>query len=144
MFLGTYTPKLDDKGRLTLPAKFREELAGGLMVTKGQDHSLAVYPRDEFAERAKKAAAVSRTNPEARAFIRNLAASADEQRPDGNGRITLSAAHREYAGLSKDCVVIGSVDFLEIWDAESWSEYQANTEAAFSAADDDDILAGLL
>src|SRR5690625_4779719 len=87
------------------------------MVTKGQDHSLAVYPREEFAERARKAAAVSRTNPEARAFIRNLAASADEQRPDGSGRITLSAAHRKYANLSKECVVIGSVDFLEIWDA---------------------------
>ena len=86
MFLVTYTPKLDDKGRLTLPAKFRDELAGGLMVTKGQDHSLAVYPREEFAERARKAAAVSRTNPEARAFIHNLAASADEQRPDGSGR----------------------------------------------------------
>ena len=53
MFLGTYTPKLDDKGRLTLPAKFREDLADGLMVTKGQDHSLAVYPRDEFAARAR-------------------------------------------------------------------------------------------
>ena len=65
MFLGTYTPKLDDKGRLTLPAKFREELAGGLMVTKGQDHSLAVYPREEFAARVRKAAAVSRTNPQA-------------------------------------------------------------------------------
>ena len=52
MFLGTYTPKLDDKGRLTLPAKFREELAGGLMVTKGQDHSLAVYPKEEFMQRA--------------------------------------------------------------------------------------------
>lgn len=115
MFLGTYTPKLDDKGRLTLPAKFREDLAGGLMVTKGQDHSLAVYPREEFAARARKAAAVSRTNPDARAFIRNLAASADEQRPDGHGRITLSAAHREYANLSKECVVVGSVDFLEIW-----------------------------
>ena len=50
MFLGTYTPKLDDKGRLTLPAKFREELAGGLMVTKGQDHSLAVYPKEEFVQ----------------------------------------------------------------------------------------------
>ncbi|AZA08919.1 MULTISPECIES: division/cell wall cluster transcriptional repressor MraZ [Corynebacterium] len=135
MFLGTYTPKLDDKGRLTLPAKFREDLAGGLMVTKGQDHSLAVYPREEFAARARKAAAVSRTNPEARAFIRNLAASADEQRPDGQGRITLSAAHREYAGLSKECVVIGSVDFLEIWDAEAWSAYQEQTEAAFAAAE---------
>lgn len=137
MFLGTYTPKLDDKGRLTLPAKFRDELAGGLMVTKGQDHSLAVYPREEFAARARKAAAVSRTNPEARAFIRNLAASADEQRPDAQGRIKLSQAHREYAGLEKECVVIGSVDFLEIWDAQSWKSYQEETEAAFSAADGD-------
>lgn len=144
MFLGTYTPKLDDKGRLTLPAKFREELAGGLMVTKGQDRSLAVYPRDEFAARIRKAATVSRTNPQARAFIRNLAASADEQRPDGNGRITLSAGHREYAGLTKECVVIGSVDFLEIWDAESWAAYQQETEAAFSAADAEEILGGLL
>ncbi|MCQ9342277.1 division/cell wall cluster transcriptional repressor MraZ [Corynebacterium sp. 153RC1] len=135
MFLGTYTPKLDDKGRLTLPAKFRDDLAGGLMVTKGQDHSLAVYPREEFTARARKAAAVSRTNPEARAFIRNLAASADEQRPDSQGRITLSAAHREYAGLTKECVVIGSVDFLEIWDAQAWERYQSETEASFSTAD---------
>ena len=114
------------------------------MVTKGQDHSLAVYPRAEFAARAKKAAAASRTNPKARAFIRNLAASADEQTLDGSGRITLSASHREYANLSKECVVIGSVDFLEIWDAQSWAQYQEETEAAFSAADDDDILSGLL
>ena len=69
MFLGTYTPKLDDKGRLTLPAKFREELAGGLMITKGQDHSLAVYPREEFAARARKAAAVSRTPRRERLFV---------------------------------------------------------------------------
>lgn len=144
MFLGTYTPKLDDKGRLTLPAKFREELADGMMITKGQDHSLAVYPREEFAQRARKAAAVSRTNPQARAFIRNLAASADEQTPDSHGRITLSGAHREYAGLTKECVVIGSVDFLEIWDAESWAQYQQQTEAEYSAADADDILSGLL
>ena len=55
MFLGTYTPKLDDKGRLTLPAKFRDALAGGLMVTKSQDHSIAVYPRAEFEQRARRA-----------------------------------------------------------------------------------------
>ncbi len=143
MFLGTYTPKLDDKGRLTLPAKFREELAGGLMVTKGQDHSLAVYPKEEFAARARRAAAVSRTSPEARAFIRNLAASADEQHPDAQGRITLSAGHRAYAGLTKECVVIGSVDFLEIWDAQAWATYQEETEAAFSAAEDE-VLGGFL
>ena len=56
----------------------------------------------------------------------------------------MSPAHREYANLSKECVVIGSVDFLEIWDLESWNKYQEETEAAFSAADDDDILSGLL
>jgi len=144
MFLGTYTPKLDDKGRLTLPAKFREDLADGLMVTKGQDHSLAVYPRDEFAARARKAAAASRTNPKARAFIRNLAASADEQSLDGSGRITLSPAHREYANLSKECVVIGPWIFSRSGTSSPGNKYQEETEAAFSAADDDDILSGLL
>ena len=54
MFLGTYTPRLDDKGRLTLPAKFRDALAGGLMVTKSQDHSLAVYPREQFEQLARR------------------------------------------------------------------------------------------
>lgn len=67
MFLGTYTPKLDDKGRLTLPAKFRDALAGGLMVTKSQDHSLAVYPRAAFEQLARRASKAPRSNPEARA-----------------------------------------------------------------------------
>lgn len=65
MFLGTYTPKLDDKGRLTLPAKFRDALAGGLMVTKSQDHSLAVYPRAEFEQLARRASKASKSNPDA-------------------------------------------------------------------------------
>lgn len=137
MFLGTYTPKLDDKGRLTLPAKFRDELAGGLMVTKGQDHSLAVYPRAQFEQRARRAAATSRSNPEARAFLRNFAAGADEQHPDSQGRITLSADHRRYANLSKECVVNGSFDFLEIWDAQAWHDYQQTHEGNYSAASDD-------
>jgi MraZ protein len=134
MFLGTYTPKLDDKGRLTLPAKFRDALAGGLMVTKSQDHSLAVYPRETFEEMARRASGASRSNPEARAFLRYLAAGTDEQHPDSQGRITLSAEHRRYAGLSKECVVTGSVDYLEIWDAQAWQEYQQAHEDDFSAA----------
>jgi len=137
MFLVTYTPKLDDKGRLTLPAKFRDALAGGLMVTKSQDHSLAVYPRAQFEQLAQRATRTSRSNPEARAFLRNLAAGTDEQHPDTQGRITLSADHRRYAGLAKDCVVIGAVDFLEIWDAAAWQDYQQTHEENFSAASDD-------
>ncbi|BBZ33191.1 division/cell wall cluster transcriptional repressor MraZ [Mycolicibacterium confluentis] len=137
MFLGTYTPKLDDKGRLTLPAKFRDALAGGLMVTKGQDHSLAVYPRAEFEERARKAVADAKANPDKRADLRVFAAAADEQHPDSQGRITLSGDHRRYAGLSKECVVIGSVDYLEIWDAQAWQTYQQTHEENFSAAGDE-------
>ena len=137
MFFGTYTPKLDDKGRLTLPAKFRDALAGGLMVAKSQDHSLAVFPRAEFEELAGRAARASRSNPEARAFLRNFAAGADEQHPDAQGRITLSAEHRRYAGLSKECVVIGAVDRLEIWDAQAWQDYQQTHEENFSAASDE-------
>ncbi len=139
MFFGTFTPKLDDKGRLTLPAKFRDALAGGLMVTKGQDYSLAVYPRDEFLELANRAASASRTNPEARAFVRALAAGTDEQRPDGQGRITLSADHRRYANLSRECVVIGSVTFLEIWDAEAWQNYLEANEENYSQARDESL-----
>lgn len=137
MFFGTFTPKLDDKGRLTLPAKFREELSDGLMVVKGQDRSLAVYPREQFLRRAKKASQASRTNPRARAFVRNLAASADEQTLDSQGRISISGGHRNYAGLSKECVVIGNVDFLEIWDAEAWENYSAEYEDDFSDGDDE-------
>jgi MraZ protein len=107
------------------------------MVTKSQDHSLAVYPRAEFEKVAERATQASRSNPDARAFLRYLAAATDEQHPDAQGRITLSADHRQYASLSKECVVIGSIDYLEIWDARAWQEYQQTHEENFSAASDD-------
>ncbi len=109
------------------------------MITKGQDHSLAVYPREEFTVLARKAAAASRSNPKARAFVRNLAAGTDEQHPDAQGRITLNAAHREYANLSKECVVTGSVDFLEIWDKTAWEAYMAQNEDDYSQAQDESL-----
>ncbi|MEV0358032.1 MULTISPECIES: division/cell wall cluster transcriptional repressor MraZ [Nocardia] len=139
MFFGTYTPRLDDKGRLTLPAKFRDDLAGGLMVTKGQDHSLAVYPREAFAELAQRAAAASRTDPQARAFVRALAAGTDEQRPDAQGRITLSVDHRRYANLTRDCVVNGSIEFLEIWDKQAWESYLADHEEDYAQGSNESL-----
>jgi MraZ protein len=136
-FTGTYTPKLDDKGRLTLPAKYREELAGGLTITKGQDRSLAVYPKAEFERIAEKANMAEWTDPAARAFQRNFFASSDEQRPDAQGRITLSVDHRRYAGLTKECVVVGSWKFLEIWDAEAWEAYQQAHEDEYAQPQSD-------
>ncbi|GAB90404.1 division/cell wall cluster transcriptional repressor MraZ [Gordonia rhizosphera] len=133
-FFGTYTPKLDDKGRLTLPAKFRDALAGGVMVTKGQDRSLSVYRTEDFQEIAEQTVAASRNDPAARAFMRLLFAGSEDQRPDGQGRITLPAELRTYAELTKDCVVTGAFDHLEIWDAQTWRDYQSEHEEDFSSA----------
>src|ERR687893_639835 len=143
VFLGTHTPRLDDKGRLTLPAKFRDALAGGLMVTKGQDHCLYVFPRAEFEEMARKVAQAPFTNEAVRAYQRYLFAGTDEQRPDGQGRISIAAELRRYAGLSKDCAVIGAINRLEIWNAEAWQRYLEEHEESYSQAQEE-VLPGVM
>jgi MraZ protein len=142
MFLGTHTPRLDDKGRLTLPAKFRDELAGGLMVTKGQDHCLFVFPRAEFEQMARKVAAAPFTNEAVRAYQRYLFAGTDEQSPDGQGRISIAPELRHYAGLTKECVVIGAISRLEIWDAQAWQRYLEDHEDSYAQAREE-VLPGL-
>ncbi|SHK85719.1 MraZ protein [Pseudonocardia thermophila] len=143
MFLGTYTPKLDDKGRLTLPAKFRDELRGGLMITKGQDHCLYVFTREAFGELARKVASAPLTSESARAFQRSLFSGTDEQVPDGQGRITITPELRRYAGLKKECVVIGAYTRAEIWDAQAWHEYQQRHEDTYAQAQEE-VLPGLI
>ena len=142
MFLGTHTPRLDDKGRLTLPAKYREELRGGLMITKGQDHCLYVFPRAEFETLARKVAEAPFTNESVRAYQRYLFAGTDEQHPDSQGRIPIAAELRRYAGLSKECVVIGAVNRLEIWDAAAWQTYQERHEDDYAQAQSE-VLPGM-
>jgi MraZ protein len=134
MFLGTHHPRLDDKGRLTLPAKFRDALAGGLMVTKGQDHCLYVFPRAEFEQMARRVAEAPLTNEAVRAYQRYLFAGTDEQRPDSQGRISIAPELRQYASLAKECVVIGAVTRLEIWDADAWQRYLTEHEDSYSQA----------
>jgi MraZ protein len=134
VFLGTHTPRLDDKGRLTLPAKYRDELRGGLMITKGQDHCLFVFPREVFEQLARKVAEAPFTNESVRAYQRYLFAGTDEQHPDAQGRIPIAAELRRYAGLTKDCVVIGAVNRLEIWDASAWQAYQERHENDYAQA----------
>jgi MraZ protein len=143
VFLGTYTPKLDDKGRLTLPAKFRDELRGGLMITKGQDHCLYVFTRAAFEELAAKVASAPLTSEAARAFQRNLFSGTDDQVPDAQGRIAVNAELRRYAGLSKDCVVIGAFTRAEIWDAQAWQRYQERHEDGYAQAQEE-VLPGLI
>ena len=143
MFLGTHAPRLDEKGRLFLPAKYRDELAGGVVITKGQERCLYVFPQEEFA-RISEALRTSAVNSKAaRDYSRVFFASASDEVPDKTGRITVPAPLRTYAGLDRDCVVIGANTRLEIWDAQAWETYLAAQEDAFSEAEQE-VLPGIL
>ena len=142
MFLGTHTPRLDDKGRLALPAKFRNELEGGLVITKGQERCLFVFPMAEFSRITELLRSAPVTQRSVRDYSRVFFASASHEVPDGQGRITVPSQLREYAGLSKDCVVIGANSRVEVWDAEAWQTYLSGTEQAFAEAEE--VLPGLL
>ena len=132
MFLGTHEPRLDEKGRLILPAKFREELAGGLVITKGQERCLYVFPSVEFATITEQLRKAPVTAKSARDYMRVMFAGAHDEIPDRQGRITIPQGLRTYAGLEKACVVIGANTRVEIWDAMSWSEYLADREKGFA------------
>jgi MraZ protein len=145
VFLGTHTPRLDDKGRLFLPAKYREELSAGLVLTKGQERCLYVFPETEFARitEALRVAPVTVTAKAVRDYSRVFFASASDEIPDKQGRITIPPGLRDYAALQRDCVVIGASTRLEIWDAVAWETYLAQQEDAFSDASEE-VLPGIL
>ncbi len=132
VFLGTHTPRLDEKGRLFLPAKFRDELAEGLVVTRGQERCLYVWPSSEFRTFTASLRKESVTNRRNRDFMRMLAAGASAENADRQGRVTLPQVLRTYAGLDRDCVVIGAYNRVEIWDAEAWQRYTDEQEDAFA------------
>ena len=143
MFLGTHAPRLDEKGRLILPAKYREELAGGVVITKGQERCLYVFPHEEFGRITEALRAAPVTAKGIRDRTRILFASASDETPDKQGRITVPPGLREYAGLQRDCVVIGANTRLEIWDAQAWETYLAAQEDSFSEAAEE-VLPGIL
>jgi MraZ protein len=143
VFLGTHTPRLDDKGRLFLPAKFRDELAEGVVITKGQERCLYVFRRADFATQGEALRSAPLTAKRVRDYSRMFFASAFDDVPDRQGRVTVPAGLREYAGLQRDCVVIGANTRLEIWDAEAWRAYEAEQEQLF-ADQAEEVVPGLL
>jgi MraZ protein len=143
VFLGTHTPRLDDKGRLALPAKFRPELEGGLVICKGQDRCLFVFPVTEFSRFTDALRTAPVTDRRVRDYSRVLFASASNETPDGQGRITIPPTLRQYAGLSKECVVIGANSRIEVWDSGAWQQYLDSTEQAFSDVAEE-VLPGVL
>ncbi|MCH4250413.1 MAG: division/cell wall cluster transcriptional repressor MraZ [Microbacteriaceae bacterium] len=132
MFLGTHTPKLDDKGRVILPAKFREELAGGVVLTRGQEHCLYVFSSREFERIHESIRQAPLTSRQARDFLRLLLSGASDQVPDKQGRITIPVDLRNYSGLQRELTVIGAGNRAEIWDAEAWKTYLQQQEEPFA------------
>jgi MraZ protein len=132
MLLGTHAPRIDEKGRLVLPAKFREDLSAGVVLTKGQDRCVVVWPADEFSQYAARLNEASRSNAAVRSYMRVLFSSAFDQKPDKQGRISVPAGLREYAGLDRDVVVAGNGSTAEIWDESDWAQYLAAQEQSFA------------
>lgn len=143
MFLGTHQPRLDEKGRLFLPAKFRDELSEGLVLTKGQERCLYGWPLPEWQRITEQMRTAPVTGKTSRDFGRVLFASASLEVPDKQGRITVAAPLRQYAGLAKDCVVIGANTRIEVWDQGAWDRYLAGSEAAYADMAEE-VLPGVL
>jgi MraZ protein len=132
MFLGTHTPRLDDKGRLILPAKFREQLEAGVVVTRGQERCLYVFPLAEFERLADQLRQAPVTSKQARDYLRVFLSGASDEVVDKQGRVTIPTALRTYAGLDRDVAVIGAGQRVEIWDSTAWDSYLAEQEQSFA------------
>ena len=123
MLLGTHEHTIDDKSRLTLPARFRGAFEGGVVVTRGLDPCLVAFPLDEWARSQSRIAELDTLSSEARTLQRVVYANAVEGDLDKQGRIVISARLKEYAGLTRDVVVAGVNDHLEIWNREAWRDH---------------------
>jgi MraZ protein len=132
MFLGTYTPRLDDKGRLILPAKFRSQLAPGLVMTRGQERCLFLLPLEEFRRMHDQIRQAPVTSKQARDYLRVFLSGASDELPDKQGRISIPPALRTYAGLDRDVAVIGAGTRVEIWDLAAWETYLAEQESGYA------------
>ena len=122
MFMGEFTHSIDDKGRLTIPAKFREELAYGAVLTRGYDKYLMLYTAEAFKRIVARAEALSPTDPDHRALLRLTFSGASEAVPDRQGRILVPPYLREYAGITDECVIVGIGNTIEVWSREGWNQ----------------------
>ncbi len=128
MFIGEYKHNLDEKGRLAIPAKFRAILKKGAVVTKGLDNCLFLYSREQFEKIAQKFAALPLGQSKARALSRHMLAGAMDLEFDNQGRVTLPEYLRQFSGLSKNVIVAGLYNHLEIWNEAAWKKYKAESE----------------
>lgn len=134
MFLGEYTHTIDDKGRLTIPAKFRGQLANGLVVTRGFEKNLMIFTMSGWESLAQRITAKPFANEEVRILRRRLFSGAADLEPDRQGRIVIPAYLREFASIDSEVVVNGMFDHIEIWSIGNWHEMRETMENSDDAA----------
>lgn len=137
LLLGTYTPKIDAKGRVALPAKFRSQLGQGLVMARGQERCVYLLPFDEFRRIASQIQRTSVGNKAAREYLRMFLSGAVDQEPDKQGRVVVPQMLRDYANLGSDIVVIGVGTRAELWNKDAWESYLAQKEEGYSDIADD-------
>ena len=137
LLLGTYTPKIDAKGRMALPAKFRSQLGPGMVMARGQERCVYLLPQMEFRRIAMQIQRTSMGNKAAREYLRVFLSGAVDQDPDKQGRVLVPQMLRDYANLGSDIVVIGVGTRAEIWNRQAWEEYLADKEQGYYDIADD-------
>lgn len=131
MLLGEFRHSVDAKGRVFVPARWREELVGGVVVTKGLDRCLYIMSKQRFSELADRLSSLSLNRKTNRDYSRVLFSGASEEQMDRQGRITLPPGLREFAGLQRDVVVTGVMHRGEIWDRGAWEEYRETVQSRY-------------
>ena len=130
MLLGEYTHNLDTKGRMAIPAKFRDKLTAGAIITRGLDNCLFLFTNAEWETLAGKLIALPLAQANSRAFVRLMLSGAMDVALDAQGRILIPDYLRAYAGLKKEVVVTGLYNRIEVWDGDTWARYKQKTEGA--------------
>ena len=136
MFLGTYEHTLDAKGRLVMPRKFRDLLDEGCVITKRQEHCLAVYTPEAWKQEYERVNNLPNTNRKARMYRRSLFAGANDVTLDKQGRIPVPENLRVWAGMEKDVTVVGSGDVIELWPTSVWNAEEAEADEFFSGVEE--------
>lgn len=131
MFMGEYKHSIDAKGRLTIPSKFRDLCDQGVVITRGFEGCLAMYTQTGWKAYYEKLQLLPKNKKEARSFVRMITSRASDCEFDKLGRINIPAVLREVGDLTKDCIVVGVGDYVEIWDKESWETYCQGNEDNF-------------
>ncbi|HRN66821.1 MAG TPA: division/cell wall cluster transcriptional repressor MraZ [Promineifilum sp.] len=129
MFLGEYRHTIDDKGRLTIPAKYRGLLAAGMVVTRGFDRNLMAFSMEGWEELATRVKSLPWSDPSAREFRRRVFSGAIDLVPDRQGRVLLPPYLREFANIDSDVVITGMLDHLEIWNSDAWEPVREAAES---------------